>query len=306
VLGPREAALSLAAGFRRAGIETDLAPVADGGEGTAAALQAALGGEWRSASVRDALGRPVEAAFVLLSDGRAVVESARAIGLAQLASDELDPMTASSRGLGDLICAALGAGATGLVVGLGDSATVDGGSGLREVVDALPVETVVACDVSSPLLGPDGAARAFGPQKGAAPAQVEELERRLAGDSRLATYAELPGAGAAGGLGAALAALGARLVPGAELVIEAIGLRPRLSGAALAVTGEGTVDATSLTGKAAGRVVELCAELGTRCVVFGGRVEMEDPGADTVALGGDPGRARSDLEDLGERLARES
>jgi glycerate kinase len=113
--------------------------MADGGEGTAAALVAALGGEWRSAFVPDPLGREVEASYVLLPDGRAVVESAQAIGLARLARDELDPLGASSRGLGELVLAALDGGATGLLVGLGDSATVDGGAGLREVVDALPV-----------------------------------------------------------------------------------------------------------------------------------------------------------------------
>jgi glycerate kinase len=303
VLAAADAAAALAAGFRRAGVEVDEAPVADGGEGTAAALRAALGGEWRSAPVHDPLGRPLEARFVLLPDGRAVVESAEAIGLARVASGRLDPLRASSRGLGELIVAAFDAGAAGLIVGLGDSATVDGGAGLREVVDTLPVETVVACDVSSPLLGKRGAARAFGPQKGASPEQVEELERRLAGDATLAPYAELAGAGAAGGLGAAFAALGGRLVPGAELVIEAIRLRERLRGAELAVTGEGTVDASSLQGKATGRIVGLCAELGVRCVVFGGHVHAGFAGAETVGLSGDRDRASADLEELGERLA---
>jgi glycerate kinase len=306
VLDAREAASALAAGLRRGGVEADEAPVADGGEGTAAVLHAALGGEWRSASVHDPLGRPIEARFLLLPDGRAVVESAEAIGLARLAPAERDPMRASSRGLGELIHAALEAGAAGLIVGLGDSATVDGGTGLGESLTVLPARTVVACDVSSPLLGPRGAASAFGPQKGASPAQVEELEWRLAGNPILAPYADLPGAGAAGGLGAALAALGARLVGGAELVIETVGLRKRLRGAALAVTGEGTVDPTSLAGKATGRIVDLCGELGLRCVVFAGRVEVEIGAAETVALSGDPERARRDLEELGERLAGES
>lgn len=279
--------------------------MADGGEGTAAALVAALGGEWRSAFVPDPLGREVEASYVLLPDGRAVVESAQAIGLARLARDELDPLGASSRGLGELVLAALDGGATGLLVGLGDSATVDGGAGLREVVDTLPVETVVACDVANPLLGPRGAARAFGPQKGASPEQVEELERRFAADAALGPYAELPGAGAAGGLGAAFASLGASLVLGAQLVADAIGLRGRLREAALAITGEGTVDAASREGKVAGLVAALCGELGVRCVVFGGRVEVDLPTAQTVALSGDPERAAADLEELGERLGRE-
>jgi glycerate 2-kinase len=280
--------------------------MADGGEGTAAALHAALGGEWRSAFVVDPLGRQVEARYVLLPDGRAVVESAQAIGLARLAREELDPLGASSRGLGELVLAALYAGATGLLVGLGDSATVDGGAGLREVVEALPVETVVACDVANPLLGSRGAARAFGPQKGASPQQVEELERRFASDAALAPYAELPGAGAAGGLGAALASLGASLVPGAGVVADAIGLKRRLREAALAITGEGTVDAASREGKVTGLVATLCGELGVRCVVFGGRVEADLPTAQTVALSGDPERAAADLEELGERLGREA
>ena len=280
--------------------------MADGGGGTAAAFRTALGGEWRTVSVSDPFGRPVEARFVLLSDGRAVVEAAEAIGLARLASDELDPLSASSRGLGELVLAALAAGATRLVVGLGDSATVDGGAGLREVVGVLPVDAVAACDVSNPLLGLRGAARAFGPQKGASPEQVEELDQRLAADPALQPYAELPGAGAAGGLGAALASMGALLVPGAELVAEAIGLRARLSGAALAVTGEGTVDEGSREGKVTGLVASLAAEAGIRCVVFGGRVEAELPGTETVALSGDPTRAEADLEDLGEQLGRES
>jgi glycerate 2-kinase len=277
----------------------------DGGEGTSAALSAALGGEWRSALVSDPLGRPVRARFALLRDGRAVVEAAEAIGLARLGPEELDPMRASSGGLGELIAAALDAGATGLLVGLGDSATVDGGAGLRVVLDGLPDDTVVACDVANPLLGPRGAARAFGPQKGASPEQVEELERRLAEDAALAPYADLPGAGAAGGLGAALAFFGATLVPGAELVAEAIGLRERIGAASLVVTGEGTVDAASREGKVTGLVAELAAEAGVRSVVFGGRVESELPGAETVALSGDPLRAEADLEDLGERLGRE-
>jgi len=280
--------------------------MADGGEGTAEALRTSLGGEWRTASVSDPFGRPVEARYALLPDGRAVVEAAAAIGLARLGGDELDPMRASSRGLGELIVAAQDAGASGLFVGLGDSATVDGGAGLREVVGALPAGTLVACDVANPLLGPRGAARAFAPQKGATPAQVEELERRLSSDLALEPYADLPGAGAAGGLGAALASLGATLVPGSELVAEAIGLGEQVRGAALVVTGEGTVDAASREGKVTGLVASLAAEAGARCVVFGGRVEADLPPAETVTLSGDPSRAEADLEELGERLGREA
>ena len=163
----------------------------------------------------------------------------------------------------------------------------------------------VACDVHNPLLGERGAARVFGPQKGATPAVVEELERRLAALVELAPYAALPGAGAAGGLGAALAALGGRLVPGAGLVLEAVRFRERAARAALVVTGEGTVDRTTAEGKAPGAVLAACAELGRRCVLFGGRVVEAPAGAAARALSGDPARAAEDLRALGALLARE-
>jgi glycerate kinase len=279
-------------------------PVADGGEGTAEALHAVLGGEWFEAVVSDPLGRRVNARFLRLPDGRVVVESAEAIGLGPLRPEERDPLRASSRGLGELVSAAIAAGAHELLVGLGGSATVDGGGGLREVLTSLPVPTKVACDVSNPLLGERGAARAFGPQKGAAPDQVEELERRLAGMEELRPFAAVPGAGSAGGLGAAFASLGAELVPGAELVLAALGFSERIRGAALVVTGEGVVDRTTAEGKAPGVVLRLCREEGVRCVVFGGRVDEALPGADMRALSGDPARARDDLGALGEELGR--
>jgi glycerate kinase len=298
VLSARKAAEALAAGCARAGAQCDEVPVADGGEGTAEALYGGLGGEWHTASVHDPLGREIEARFVVLPDGRAVVESADPLGLWRLAPDELDPLRASSRGLGELILAAAD---RELVVGIGGTATVDGGAGLREVLDALPGRTTVLCDVRSPLLD---AARVFSAQKGASPADALELERRLSAMDELRPYADLPGAGSAGGLGAAFAALGAELVPGAEFVIEAVSLRERLRGAALAVTGEGTVDRTSAEGKAAGAVVRLCAEERVRCAVFGGRVEEPLQGAESYELSGDPERALDDLAELGERLAR--
>jgi glycerate 2-kinase len=304
VLSARKAATALAEGFRRAGVDVDELPVADGGEGTAEALHAALGGDWREAAVADPLGRKVDARFLCLPDERAVVESAEAIGLSRLASDERDPLRASSRGLGELVIAAVEAGARELLVGLGGSATVDGGAGLREVISSLPVPTVVACDVSNPLLGERGAARVFGPQKGATPAQVEELERRIAGMDHLRPFAELRGAGAAGGLGAAFAALGAELVPGAELVLSTLGFRRRIRGAALVVTGEGIVDKTTAEGKAPGVVLGVCREEGIRCVVFGGRVVESLPGAEVHALSGDPAQAGDDLLALGEKLGR--
>jgi glycerate 2-kinase len=159
------------------------------------------------------------------------------------------------------------------------------------------------CDVRNPLLGERGAARVFGPQKGASPEQVEELEARLAGMVELRPYADLAGAGAAGGLGAAIASLGGELVSGSEHVLERIGFRALAAGADLVVTGEGAIDRSSGEGKAVGEVVRICGEEGVRCVVFGGRVDEALPGVETHALSGDPERTAEDLVELGERLA---
>lgn len=305
MLAAAAAASALADGFGHAGVEADELPLADGGDGTAEALFLALGGEWLEAPVADPLGRTVDARFLLLPDGRAVVEAAEAIGLHRLAEAERDPVRASSRGLGELVLAAARAGAGELLVALGGTATVDGGLGLREVLDGLPVPTIAACDVASPLLGPRGAVRAFGPQKGASPGQVVELERRLESLDELRPFAGVRGAGAAGGLGAAFAALGATLAPGAELVLEAVRFRERIRGADVAVTGEGVIDATTAEGKAPAAALAACRAQRVRCVVFGGRVLARLPGADVRALSGDPDRAAADLQALGEALGRE-
>jgi glycerate 2-kinase len=299
VLGAVAAAKALATGFRAAGAEAEILPLADGGEGTAEALEAALGGEWRQAEVSDPLGRPVTARWLVLPDGRAVVEAAAAIGLPLLRPEELDPLRASSRGLGELVAAVTRERPPGLLLGLGGVATVDGGAGLLEALGALPVQTVVLCDVRTRLAD---APRLYGPQKGAGPDAVAELERRLAAMPELTPYAELPGSGAAGGLGAALAALGAALAPGAETILDIVGFDARASTADLVVTGEGTVDATTAEGKAPGTVAKRCRRLGARCVVFGGRVLEQLPGVDTLALSGDPASAQEDLVALGERL----
>jgi glycerate kinase len=302
VLAAEEAAAALAAGFRSAGWEADEVPVADGGEGTVAVLHRALGGEWRSEEVSDPLGRPVEARWLVLGDGTAVVEAAEAIGLGRVEPAERDPLSASSRGLGELLFAAIEDGADALIVGLGGTATVDGGAGMLELFGGFPVPVTVACDVRSPLLGPHGAARAFGPQKGADAAAVAELEARLAARSDLAPYALLAGAGAAGGLGAALAALGGELVDGAGLVLELTGFARKVEGADLVVTGEGTVDTTTFEGKAPAAVLGAAGAAGVRCVVFGGVVERVPAGVEAVALSGDPARAREDLVELASRL----
>jgi glycerate kinase len=301
VLGPVDAARRLAAGLGRV-VDAVEAPVADGGEGTCDVLYAALGGDWRHATVADPLGRPVAARWLVLPDGTAVVESAQAVGLPLLADDERDPLRATSHGLGEMLLAVLDGRPRELVVGVGGTATVDGGAGMREVAGKRlrEVRVLVACDVRNPLLGERGAARVFGPQKGATPEAVAELERRLASLDALEPYRDLPGAGAGGGLGAALAALGGELVEGAELVLETIRFDDRAADAQLVVTGEGTVDATTLEGKAPGTVRRHCERLGVRCELFGGIVR---DGIDAHALSGRRTLAGDDLVELGERLA---
>jgi glycerate 2-kinase len=305
VLSPVGAAIALAAGLRQGGADAAELPVADGGEGTAEVIALARSGAWRDARVTGPLGGEVAARFLVLEDGSGVVEAAEAVGLRLV--DRPDPLSASSRGLGELLLEAAGATSGRLVVGLGDTATVDGGHGLLEVVgDALAGrELIGACDVRNPLLGERGAARGFGPQKGASSEEVEVLERRLAAMDVLRPYRDLPGAGAAGGLGAALAALGARLVSGAELVLEIVGFREALAGADLVVTGEGTVDRSTFEGKAPGEVVRACGEAGVRCVLFGGRVHERTNDVEVYELPGGPERAAEDLVELGERLGRE-
>jgi glycerate 2-kinase len=206
--------------------------------------------------------------------------------------ERLDPFT-SSRPFGELLASL---DADRLLIGLGGTANMDAGEGLLEVLDALP-PAIVLCDVQTTLYD---APRLFGPQKGATPAQVAELEARFRANERLAPYARLPGSGAAGGLGAALASLGAELVPGAATVLDLLGFDP--SRYDLVVTGEGRVDATTAEGKVPAEVARRCAQAGVRCVVFGGLVAEPLPGVETVALSGDPARAAADLEELGSRL----
>ena len=173
---------------------------------------------------------------------------------------------------------------------------MDGGAGMLEVLDALPPTTVL-CDVATALYD---APRLYGPQKGATPEQVVALEARFRADERLAPYAQLPGSGAAGGLGAALASLGAELVPGAATVLDLLGFDPRPYD--LVITGEGRVDATTAEGKVPFEVARRCRAAGVRCAVFGGVVTQAIHGVETVALSGDPSRAAADLEELGPRL----
>jgi glycerate 2-kinase len=284
VLSARQAAAALAEGLRRGGAEAREFPVADGGEGTLDVLHAALGGEWRDG-------------WLELPDEVAAIESAKVIGLGLVTEDV---MRASSRPLGDLINEVIAVGPAGLVVFLGGTATVDGGLGLLEVLSELPVPTRVACDVRAPLLD---AVWVFAEQKGAKPEQLPLLERRLLQNASLRPFRDAPGAGAAGGLGAALASLGGALVEGAPLVLELLRFGDCLRGTDLVVTGEGTVDRSTWMGKAPDAVLTLCGELRVRCALFGGRVLDRPAGLEVYELSGDPVRAGKDLAELGERLS---
>lgn len=306
------------------GCECREIPVADGGDGTLDALLAACGGIREQAEVTGPLGTPVMAAWARLAGGEtAVIEMAEASGLARVAPEARNPLLTTSYGTGQLIRLALDAGARVLVLGIGGSATVDGGLGLlqalgvacldargqiftqpltggdvakvarlkTDALDARLTRTVLraACDVDAPLTGPRGAAHVFGPQKGASPAMVERLDRGLIHLGGI--FAEIaqrdidsiPGAGAAGGMGAALmAVLGATLEPGTNIFFETSGLPAAIAEADLVVTGEGRLDASTLFGKAPVRVAELAKAHGVPVVAFCGQ---QDPTA-TPALAG--------------------
>jgi glycerate kinase len=290
-LNAREVAQAIAEGIKRVlpEIETVLVPMADGGDGTVQALVYSTHGRIMSVEVTGPLGDRVSAEWGLLGDGAgAVVEMAAASGITLVPPERLNPLVATTYGTGELIRAALDAGCRKLIIGIGGSATNDGGAGMAQALGArllddagkelpwggaalaglkridisgldsrLPeCEVIVASDVTNPLVGPEGASRVYGPQKGA----TEEMCRQL--DEALANYArvikkdlgidviDMPGAGAAGGLGAGLVAfLGARLMSGIEIVSQAVGLTDHLKGASLVFTGEGRMDAQTLFGK---------------------------------------------------------
>jgi glycerate 2-kinase len=274
-LTAEEAADAMAAGLEGAGFAARRVPLADGGEGTLDALLAARGGSVRTDTVTGPLGDRVDAQWALLPDGTGVVEMARASGL-PLVMHRNDPLRASTRGTGELIATALRSGARHVIVGVGGSATTDGGLG---AVDALGWslsghDVTVACDVSTAFLE---AAAVYAPQKGATPAQIALLTRRLA---RLAEeyhnrtgvdVTVLEGGGAAGGLAGGLVAIGATLEPGFDVVARAAGLDRALEDADLVVTGEGRLDRTSFEGKVVGGVLEWAADEGVdkRAVIVG-------------------------------------
>ena len=266
-----QVARALADGWLRARPDDEvlLCPLADGGEGTLEAVAAAGGWDWRSTVVQDPLGRPVTARWLSGTvDGvpTAVIEMAEASGLSRVARDERDPIAATSVGTGELLAAAMAQGHDRVVLGIGGSATTDGGRGLLEALPRPPqrfaTDLVVACDVSNPLLGVDGAAAVFGPQKGATPEQVGFLDTRNAAWADALEAAtgrrerDTPGAGAAGGVGFALLTSQDRfrsfaLRPGVDLVMEATDFDARLARADLVITGEGRIDAQTAFGKTA-------------------------------------------------------
>ena len=306
-----QVAAHVAAGLERAcpGAEVVRLPVADGGDGT---VDAAVAAGYRrvETGVRGPTGRPVTAAFALRG-GTAIIEAAQACGLALLPGGEPAPLTATSRGVGELILAAIRMGAGEVVLGLGGVATTDGGAGLvralggrladgsdhelppggaalarlarlglGEFRDLSGTEVLVASDVDNPLLGEHGAAAVYAPQKGATEADVALLDAGLARWADVAeealggrSFRDLPGAGAAGGLGfAALAFLGARLEPGIALLLGMLSFPERLGGARLVITGEGALDAQTLRGKAPAGVARATAG--------------HDPGIPVVAVAG--------------------
>jgi glycerate 2-kinase len=294
-----EVAKAIAAGIPGTAKVT-LLPIADGGEGTVDALLSALGGERHMAVVDNPLGRSIEAGWAMLADGRAAIEMAAASGLPLLELSERDPRRASTFGSGQLIAAALEAGATEILVGLGGSASNDGGAFALQALGArlldsdgkeLPRSVIhlqrlahldleglhprlrasrlrAMCDVTNPLLGPEGATAVYGPQKGMSPPMRPRLEAALA---RWADVVErevgrplrdTPGAGAAGGFAFALLAIGASLEPGADVILDAAGFDRQLAAADLVITGEGRLDGQSLFGKASVAAARRAKEAG--------------------------------------------
>jgi glycerate kinase len=274
----REVAAAIAKGLRAAGRAAEELPVADGGEGTIDALLSTLSGVERTERVSDPLGRSIEAAFVLIDDGRtAIVEMARASGLGLVDAGERDAWAASTRGTGELIAAAVEAGAERVIVTVGGSATTDGGAGALEALDeaGVTVEMDVLCDVRTPF---EDAARVFGPQKGADAAMVRRLSDRLqhlAEGYKRDPRGE-PMTGAAGGLAGGLwAEYGARLRDGPEFVLGALGFDERMRASAFVVTGEGRIDEQTLQGKLVGEVATRCRQAGVPCHGVVGKIELD-------------------------------
>ena len=259
--------------------------VADGGEGTVEALVDTLGGHLEWAEVSDPLGRPVKAAYGVAGD-LAIIESAAACGLTLLTKEERNPLVTSTKGLGELIMAAIDKGCRKFLIGLGGSATNDGGMGMIRAEGFLEktkgMKFTVACDVDTPYIGEHGASRVFGPQKGASEQDVEILEERLGGYALTilketgVDVRDMAGAGAAGGLGGAFRAyLGAELKRGVDLVLDQIDFDSKIRGADLVITGEGCSDYQTLKGKTASGVLERAKRQGIPVALVSGAVRDE-------------------------------
>ncbi len=315
-LSSLEAGEAIGTGIHAAdvGAEVVVSPLGDGGEGTVDAIVAATGGRKRTVRVCGPLGNPVEAAYGILPGGRAVMEMAAAAGITLMGAEELDPLAATTYGVGEMIADAIKNGCRRFLFGIGGSATNDGGVGMlqalgfsfldaqgREIprgarglaslaeirtAGALPqlaeCEFSVACDVKNPLCGEQGCSAVYGPQKGATPAMVAAMDADLAHYAALTRAvipqadAGYPGAGAAGGMGFALLAyLGGRLASGIDLVIDATGLEEKIRQADLVITGEGRLDAQSCMGKAPVGVARLAKKYGKPVVALAGCVTAE-------------------------------
>ena len=302
-----EVAAAIARGLRAGGLDAVELPVADGGEGTMDVLAGALDAERRTAPVTDPLGRPIEASFALLKDGTtAIVEAAQASGLGLVAEDERDAFAASTRGTGELIAAAVQAGAATVLVTVGGSATTDGGAGALEALGEAGVSPrlEVLCDVRTPW---EDAPRVFAPQKGADPETVRRLEERL---EELACVAPrdprgVPMTGAAGGLSGGLWAYRkAKLLAGAPHVLDAVGFDERMREAAFVVTGEGGLDHQTLQGKVVGELATRCRQAGVTCHAVVGRNQLEPFEARILDLESvTEATTRDELEAAGRALA---
>lgn len=259
--------------------------VADGGEGTVDALVDTLGGHLEWAEVSDPLNRPVKAVYGVAGD-LAVIESAAACGLTLLTKEERNPLTTTTKGLGELILAAIDKGCRRFLIGLGGSATNDGGMGMISADGFLErargLSFTVACDVDTPYIGTHGASRVFGPQKGASEEDVEVLEERLRGyalkilaDTGI-DVSNMEGAGAAGGLGGAFRAyLGAELRRGVDMILDQIGFDEVIEGADLVITGEGCSDYQTLKGKTAAGVLERARRMWIPVALVSGAIKDE-------------------------------
>lgn len=354
-LSSPEAGAAAAAGIRRVYPHADITvlPVADGGEGTVDALVTGLRGVKQTVTVSDPLGRPIPAEYGILPDGTAVIEMAAAAGLPLLKPEERDPMKTTTFGVGQLILDAIEKGCRKFIVGIGGSATNDGGMGMLKalgfgfydeadrdatlqnvtqircegaVKELAECSFTVACDVNNPLCGPNGCSAVYGPQKGADPETVRLM------DSWLARYGELvksvrpgadpnaPGAGAAGGIGFAFAAfLGAVLMPGIHMVLEAVGLEQAVKTADIVITGEGRLDGQTVMGKVPAGVAGVAKRYGKKVIAFAGAVTPEarvcnDHGIDayfpilrricTLDEAMDPETAKANMTDAVEQVFR--